>query len=333
MCVGGRGGAPLLRPFVPNSFTQRHGCWLPHVRGASPEHPAEVAAPPSACPGGGGGAGCPSMFPPAGVPPRGCWPELSHLSSRGSGQSCFLVRGPTCRAPSPGPELGVRRAGIEARGPERRASGGRGWSRGDGHRGAEDEAWAPAWPPGSAGRRPLTVHGQAGSGALAEAQRRNLQGASNGGGWELPGCSSLPAAGSSRERTEARPARGGVAVATAPPRLAAAFVSHRRGAPAEEQVPAGLGRGAAGSPMRLCRANTPGKVKAAGPRLRELGVLGAPLLRPGPGDRAPGTLSAVEIAGLGKWSHPGLSSCLSHSEPKKAAEEERIAREAVSRVQ
>lgn len=237
--------------------------------------------------GAGGAQAAPQCSHLQGVPPGGCWPELSHLSSRGSGQSRFLVRGPKCRAPSPGPELGVRRAGIEARGtgdrepgvePGRRASGGRG--RGLGR---------PPGPPGSEGRQPLTVHGQAGSGALAEALRRNLQGASNGGGWELPGCSSLPAAGPSRERTEARPARGGVAVATAPRRLAAASVSHRRGAPAEEQVPAGLGRGAAGSPMRLCRANTPGKVKGRRPaspeRAAPAGAGGAGRPAPAPESR------------------------------------------------
>lgn len=136
---------------------------------------------------------------------------------------------------------------------------GRGGGRGAELRGPGAEARGARLGPRPALRRagPLTVHGRAGGGALADG---TSWGASDGGR-ELPGCPSLPVAGPSRERTAARPARarGVVAVATAPPRPAAAFVSQRRGAPAEEPAargPAGPSRRGGGLACEAWRRRT-----------------------------------------------------------------------------
>lgn len=123
-------------------------------------------------------------------------------------------------------------------------------------------------------------------------------------------------------------------MATAPPCLAAAFVSHRVARPPRSRCPAGPSRRGGGLAYEAyAEANTsPGKVKGRRPavsveRAAPAGAWGAgrpALLRLSPDDRASGTFSSMEITSLGKWSHPSLSSCLFHSEPKKATEEECI---------
>lgn len=147
-------------------------------------------------------------------------------------------------------------------------------------------------------------------------------------GWELPGRSPLPAAGPSRERTAAQPTSGLPWQPPAPP--AGGVCESRRPRCRCLAVPAGRRAHLWG----WAEANTnPGKVKGRRPAValerpapaRACGAgRPAPATKPSLEDHSSGALSSMETSTLGRWSDPSLSSCLFHSEPKQATEEECI---------